>query len=279
MGSGVSSEVFEARGPLGEIRAVKVLRAEYPRSGEVAWRLVQEGRALAALDHPHLIKVFETGTTAHGRPYFAMPKLEGETLRERLDRVGTLAPAEACALLGGVLDGLEAAHSAGIVHRDVKPANVFLARSGSPDFMRERAVLLDFGIAKVTGSSFNPSTGRHVIGTPRYLTPEQILGGVVDRRTDVYAMGLVLFEAMAGRGPYDAEGTVELMRAHLEERPRQLREFAAVPAEIDQVVARALQKTPAHRWPSADALVRALRAALDRGPDGQNASSPRRGSR
>ena len=128
IGGGAASDVFEAVGPLGEVRAVKLLRAEHADSNDVTWRLTQEGRALARLDHPNLVKVIDAGVTAAGRPFLVMPRLIGETLRERLDREGRLAPRAACELVAGALDGLDCAHAAGIVHRDIKPANVFLAK-------------------------------------------------------------------------------------------------------------------------------------------------------
>jgi serine/threonine-protein kinase len=260
LGSGASSEVYEARGPMGEVCAVKVLRSMYTGLTEAALRLAQEGRALAALHHPSIVKVHHAGATPDGRPYFAMERLVGETLRARLTREGKLPSARACELLLDVLDALDVAHRAGIVHRDVKPSNVFLRR-GDGLLDPERAVLLDFGIAKLEGGSVAPTTGGHVLGTPRYLAPEQILGGRVDARTDVYTAGLVLFEVIAGRGPYDATDTLASMHAHICERPRSLRRFARVSPEIERVVARALHKEPDRRWPSAGSFAVALRRA------------------
>ena len=263
LGEGTSSEVFAARGPLGELRAVKVLRPIHEGADEAALRLTQEGRVLAELDHPHVVKVLDVGLTADGRPYFVMDRLRGETLRERLDRDGKLPPVDACSLMLGVLDGLDAAHRAGIVHRDVKPSNIFLCRGDGPSGV-ERAILLDFGIAKVRGSSLDPTGAAFVIGTPRYLAPEQILGGRVDARTDVYSMGILLFEVIAGRGPFDAKGPLPSMRAHLNDKPHALRKFVDVPPELEKAVARALRKEPDRRWPSAGALAAALRGACVR---------------
>lgn len=261
IGAGATSEVFEARDPLGEVRAVKVLRGTFARSSDAALRLTQEGLALAALDHPNVVKVSEVGSTPDGRPYFVMERLEGETLRDRIERAGRLPLAEACARMVEALAGLAAAHRAGVVHRDVKPSNIFLARDASAQLSPrgERAVLLDFGIAKIEGALSGLTTDAHVLGTPRYLAPEQILGGKVDARTDIYSVGLVLFEAIAGRGPYDAEDTIPIMRAHLSEEPHLLRKFVAAPPDLERAIARALQKEPGKRWPSAEALAVALR--------------------
>src|SRR5262249_53301664 len=144
IGEGTSAEVFEALGPGGARRAVKVLRAIHAGVGEAATQLEQEARALSGLDHPNLVRVFDTGVTGDGRPYFTMARLDGETLRDRLQRRGPMKPARACALFAGLLDGLAAVHAAGIVHRDIKPANIFIVQEGK----RERCILLDFGIAK-----------------------------------------------------------------------------------------------------------------------------------
>jgi serine/threonine-protein kinase len=169
-------------------------------------------------------------------------------------------PAEACAIVGEALEALDVAHRAGVVHRDVKPANLFLTRPGTA---RARCMLLDFGIAKLLAAPGRFTTDARIVGTPRYLAPEQILGGAVDARTDVYAAGMTLFEMIAGRGPFDASGPIDLMRAHLEETPRRLRACARVSGELDHAVARALAKPPARRWPSARALAAVLGRAQE----------------
>lgn len=258
LGGGASSEIFEAEMPSGQRCAVKVLRALHLDTRDAVRRLVQEGKALAALDHPNLVRVFDAGVTLDGRPWFAMPKLLGETLRDRLDRAGPIPPAEACSLFLGLLAGLDAAHGAGIVHRDLKPSNLFLVprpkRIGgeSVDHRdRHRCVLLDFGIAKIAGLASDASTGAYVLGTPRYLAPEQVLGGGVDARTDVYAAGLVLYEMLTGESPYASRDVLDLMRAQLEEKPGRVRALVDVGHELDHAVARAIEKIPGRRWASA----------------------------
>jgi serine/threonine protein kinase len=263
LGAGASSEVFEAVGVDRVRRAVKVLRSVFVDTPEAVFRLEQEGRALAALDHPNLVPVVDVGTTLSGRPFFAMPLLEGETVRGRLLRRGPMAPAVACAIVADALEGLEAAHAAGIVHRDVKPANLFLPRRPAGS-RAKRCVVLDFGIAKVSGASDGRTTGPMVLGTPRYLAPEQILGGRVDARTDVYAAGLLLYEMITGRAPFDVGGPIETMRAHLEITPPGLRELTAVSPELEHAVARAIARSPARRWPSARAFAAVLERAARR---------------
>jgi serine/threonine protein kinase len=259
IGGGSSSEVWEARAPGGGRCAVKVLRAAFADTPDAVRRIALEGQALASLEHPCLVRVLDAGVTAAGRPFFVMPLLRGETLRDRLRHDGPIDPREACAIFADVLAGLDAAHQQGIVHRDVKPANVFLPTSERGP----RAVVLDFGVAKIEGAT--ATTASQVIGTPRYLAPEQILGGRVDARTDVYAAGLSLYEAIAGRGPFEAGGAIELMRAHLDRAPRGLREAAAVPRAIDHAVMRAIEKPPLRRWPSARAFAEALERAAEGG--------------
>ncbi|MFO0761735.1 MAG: serine/threonine-protein kinase [Byssovorax sp.] len=269
IGGGSSSEVYDAAGPGGLRFAVKVLRTALAGTREAVFRLEQEARVLSSLQHPNLVRVLDVGLTPDGRPFFVMPRLSGETLRQRLRREGPLAPALACSLLGGMLEGLDRAHEQGIVHRDLKPANLFLVArprviggAGRPIVERpvERCVLLDFGIAKHPHMAGDPTTGAHMIGTPRYLAPEQILGGRVDARTDVYAAGLVLFEMVTGESPFDAKDPIDLMHAHLEVAPRRLGQRAHVSWELAHAVGRALEKRPDRRWPSA----RAFAAVIER---------------
>jgi serine/threonine-protein kinase len=268
LGEGASSEVLAAVDARGAPCAVKILHAFHASSAEARFRLRLEARALAALDHPALVPVLDHGVTPGGRPFLVMPRLEGETLAARLRSGGPLAPRVACAILRRALAGLAVAHDAGVIHRDVKPANLFLATGrdeGGPARLatiRPRVVVLDFGIAKIVGAA--GPTGANVLGTPRYLAPEQILGGAVDARADVYAAGIVLFEAIAGRSPYDASGPAAHLLAHVRQRPMRLAEAARVPASLDRAVARALAKSPGDRFSSARAFAGALgRAALD----------------
>ncbi|MDI1449285.1 serine/threonine-protein kinase [Polyangium sp. 6x1] len=263
IGGGSSADVYEASGPSGELYAIKVLRLDMRDSQEAAARLLQEGRLLASIHHPNLVPLREMGMTRDGRPFLAMPRLSGETLREIRLRKGALAPAFAASLAAGALDGLHAAHRHGVVHRDVKPGNIFLvaANAGPP-----RPAMIDFGIAKVSGvASFCTTDPQFVLGTPRYLTPEQILGGRVDARTDVYAMGLVLFECIAARGPFDllaGSDGLTVMRAHLGLAPRRLDDVADAPPALARAVARALEKKPARRYPTAAAFAAAIRGAV-----------------
>jgi serine/threonine-protein kinase len=262
LGGGATSEVFEAVGPDGALCAVKVLRASFADCPDAVCRLEREGEALGSLDHPSLVRVLDAGVTATDRPYFVMPLLEGETVKDRLLRCGPMAPAEACAILGEALGALDVAHRTGVVHRDVKPGNLFLPRPRGGKV--RRCVLLDFGIAKVLAATGRSTTVDRIVGTPRYLAPEQIVGGEIDARTDVYAAGLTLFDMIAGRGPFDVSGPIDLMRARLEQPGHRLAACARVSAELDHAVARAVAKPPARRWPSARAFAAVLARAEER---------------
>lgn len=263
LGCGGSSDVFEATGPSGERFAIKVLRETFRDIQQYATRFLQEGRILATIDHPNIVPLREIGMTRDGRPFLVMPRLHGQPLTDYLEQHGPFEPNAAALLLAGALDGLHEAHQRGVVHRDVKPANIFVVtnETGIP----ERAMIFDFGIAKVAGAAAHRTTGDRFIGTPRYVSPEQIIGGRLDGRADVYAMGIVLFEAIAGRGPYDLLRNTQfdtLIRGHLSLAPRRLDDLSPASPTLARVVARALEKAPGERFSSAAAFAAALRRAI-----------------
>jgi len=218
-------------------------------------RFRREARAAASVGHPHACQIFEIGEDA-GRLFIAMELLEGEPLSERLKR-GPLPPAEALRLGREMLSALDALHAQGVVHRDLKPSNVFLTPHGTK--------LLDFGLARpLPTSSSGPlslesdlTRSGLMVGTPRYMAPEQILGDAIDARTDVFAAGAVLFEALAGRPAFPGTKAVEVMQATLHEQPPALAGSPAVVA-FDRVIRRALAKSPAERYPAAEAMSRDL---------------------
>lgn len=262
LGCGGSSDVFEATGPSGERFAIKVLRETFRDIQQYATRFLQEGRLLAAIDHPHVIPLREIGMTRDGRPFLVMPRLRGQPLTDYLEEHGPLEPATAALLMAGALDGLHEAHRRGVVHRDVKPTNLFVVtnETGEP----ERALIFDFGIAKIAGAAAHRTTGDRIIGTPRYVSPEQIIGGRLDGRADVYAMGIVLFEAIAARGPYDLLRHAPfdaVIRAHLSLAPRRLDDLSPASPALARVIARALKKAPGERFSSAAVFAEALRRA------------------
>jgi tetratricopeptide (TPR) repeat protein len=255
LGEGGMGLVFEAEDDvLGRRVAVKRLKSSDEASRRRFWR---EARAAARLSHPNVCQLYEVGEDSQGL-FLAMELLVGEPLSRRLER-GALPPAEAVSLGAGMLAALSALHAAGIVHRDLKPSNVYLTAHG--------ARLLDFGLARalpgelaraIAGESSDRTHPDLMVGSPRYMAPEQVLGHEVDARTDVFAAGAVLYEAFAGRPAFAGATLVEVLTATLHDAPPPL-EGAAVP--FDGVVRRALAKAPADRFPSAEEMADALRAA------------------
>jgi serine/threonine protein kinase/WD40 repeat protein len=216
-------------------------------------RFLQEARVTAALDHPNIVKVFDVGVL-DGRPYLVAELLDGETLRVRLGH-GPLAAAEARKIAGEVAAGLVVAHAAGLVHRDLKPDNIFLTRSGVTK-------ILDFGIAKLTDApavadGLATLTGV-LLGTAGYLSPEQIRGDAVDGRTDLFALGSMLFEMSTGQRAFAREHTIDTLHAILHDEPPNLLQAAGVSPDLTAIVMRLLEKAPAARFQSAADLEWAL---------------------
>jgi serine/threonine protein kinase len=236
--------------------AVKVLHWRHRGRADLAARLRAEARVLARLRHRNLVEVFDLGTTRDGRPWFAMPLLRGRDLREELARVGPLPVPFAASLVAQALDGLAAAHAAGLVHRDVKLENLFLETDGT-------VKVLDFGVATVAEGACGPTDAGASPGTPRSMAPEQCAGGPVDARADLYAVGLVLYELATGCGPFDdVRGTDHALRyAHCTRQP--LRPSALAPWDLppafDGIVLRALAKAPADRFQTTAEMAAALR--------------------
>ena len=261
IGQGGMGEVYEAEHRrLGRRCVLKVLHRCHRGRLDLAARMRDEARSLAMLCHPNLVYVFDLGTTGDGRPFFAMELLRGRDLRAELSEVGVVGVPAALELVAQALDGLEAVHAAGIVHRDVKLENIFLCADGT-------VKLLDFGIAKVMGSTLGHTERGVAMGTPRSMAPEQCALGKIDPRADIYAIGLALFELIAGCGPFDElRGNPDAMRfAHCVREPLPPSQLAPQPidAATDAAVLRAIAKAPADRFQSAREMSAALRALLN----------------
>lgn len=240
---------------LGRTVALKFPLPHHRLDPSVKSRFVQEARSAAVLDHPNLCTVHEVGESAHG-VFLAMPLYPGETLRDRLTRDRVLPPVDAMAILQQILAGLSAAHAAGIVHRDLKPGNVMLLPDGT-------VRILDFGLAKVRDVS--QTISRVTLGTIAYMAPEQIRHQPVDARTDLWATGVMLYEMLTGRTPFEGEYETSVLHAVLHDDPPRPSEIdRALPPAFDTIVGGLLQKAPAHRYVSADA-VRADLDAIARG--------------
>jgi serine/threonine-protein kinase len=249
---------------IGKPAAIKVLLPEWSANREIVNRFFNEARATTAIRHPGIVEIFDFGHHESGRAYLVMELLDGEPLAARLARVGRIAEPVAVGLIRSIVGALAAAHRAGIVHRDLKPDNVFLVRD--PDVPGgERPKLLDFGIAKLGEGPAGTTNVRAtrtgmVLGTPTYMAPEQCRGaGTVDARADLYAIGCIFFEMLAGRPPFVGEGAGELMAAHLMTAPERVSVHAPeVSAVVADVIARLLEKAPEARYASANELLVAL---------------------
>lgn len=247
LGEGGFGAVYEAVQPLiGKSVAVKVLDLAHVQHPQLIERFTREAKAVNRIAHPNIVNIFAFGTLDDGRPYFVMDLVQGESLADRLKR-GPLALQEVKRVLLDVLLALEAAHAAHIVHRDLKPANIMLT-SGQPLL---RAILLDFGIAKLTESnepgSLQTATGA-LLGTPAYMSPEQCMGPDVDPSSDVYSLGVVLFEMLTGQRPFQEATPAQLIVAHLHKTPAPPSFLQPLlPTSVDRLVLQMLAKDPARR--------------------------------
>ena len=252
LGQGGMGVVYRASDErLGREVALKVLSPGLHADPRARQRLLQEARAAAALDHPHVATVYDVGETDDGRLYLAMAYYPGETLAERLSG-GPLDADEARSLGAQIARGLEAAHRVGVVHRDVKPANVMVMPEGGPDG-GPCATVLDFGIAHVPDAALTQAGDS--LGTALYMSPEQLRGEPVDARVDVWGLGVVLYQMLAGRRPFDGPYAAAVAYGILHEEPAPLAEARDdLPEGLVEVVGRCLAKDPAERYPSAGAL-------------------------
>jgi eukaryotic-like serine/threonine-protein kinase len=238
---------------LGRHYVLKSLLRTLASRDDLIARMRNEWRALGKLQHPNIVDVINAGATPDGVPFYVMELLCGETVRDRLARQGRLPPDQAVRIAQATLVGLAAAHAIGVVHRDVKPANVFLTRDGG-------VKVLDFGIAQVRVEGAPKITAQGLaIGTPRYMSPEQASGERADARSDVYAVGLLLYEMVAGEGPFDdLTDITQQMLAHLHRPPRPLRQWADLPPGLEALIERALAKHPDERPRSAQYMAAEL---------------------
>jgi serine/threonine-protein kinase len=265
---GMGSVWLAEHAMLGRRAAIKVLHTEFSNRPEIVTRFFNEARAATAIADPGIVQIFDFGHHVDGSAYIVMELLDGEPLDKRLSRVGALDVPGALRIMRQVASTLGAAHARGIVHRDLKPENIFVVRD--PEVSGgERAKVLDFGIAKLSSDHSGVKTQTTaVMGTPMYMSPEQCRGaGHVDQRSDVYALGCVLFALLTGRPPFDAEGIGEIIAMHLREPapvPSQLR--PGIPPEVDRIVLRCLEKDPAMRFTSAADLAIAIGAVTGSSP-------------
>ncbi|HEY6099385.1 MAG TPA: protein kinase [Anaeromyxobacter sp.] len=262
IGKGAMGRVFRARHVrLGREVAVKVLNAEFVARPDVVQRFFREARVVNDIDHEHIVEVTDF-VESPGLAYLVMELLDGQSVREILKQKGRRYPQlrRTIGIMAQVCDALEAAHENGVVHRDLKPDNVFVVERGGADFVK----VLDFGVAKLRDSVDDMETSAGVIlGTPLYMTPEQAMGRKIDRRADVWSAGVVLYEMLAGSVPFTAPSFVELAMRIREEPPEPLPARTPrrerIPRWLADVVMRCLEKRPEDRFRSMAALGEALR--------------------
>ncbi|WP_219415885.1 Stk1 family PASTA domain-containing Ser/Thr kinase [Pseudonocardia nigra] len=268
LGYGGMSEVHRGLDTrLGRDVAIKVLRADLARDPQFQMRFRREAQNAAALNHPAIVAVYDTGEVQSEfgpLPYIVMEYVDGQTLREIVKTTGPMTQQKVIEVMADVCAALDFSHRHNIIHRDVKPANVMINRSGAVKVM-------DFGIARALGEGQNVTQTAAVIGTAQYLSPEQARGEAVDARSDVYAAGCVLFELLTGEPPFTGDTPVAVAYQHVREDPRRPSEVnPSVPATLDAVVLKALSKNPVNRYQSAAEM----RSDLVRVRSGQNPMAP-----
>jgi serine/threonine-protein kinase len=256
LGSGGMSTVYLARDTtLDRQVAVKILHREMSEQEDQLQRFRQEARAVAKLSHPNVVAVIDAGEDG-GHPYIVFEYVEGETLKQRINRIGALDPQEALAYAIEIARGLTVAHNRRMVHRDIKPQNVLIDAEG-------RAKLTDFGISRQLEQDGMTATGR-VLGTTDYVAPEQAMGHAVDQRSDIYSLGVVLFEMLVGQVPFHADSQVGVAMKHVnEELPDVQQRRPEISAAAAMVVERATAKDPAERYQQVGELIDDLSTALE----------------
>jgi hypothetical protein len=248
--------------PLGRICAVKVLHPNYSgeHDPEFHKRFFLEASMTSKLRHPNTVTIFDCGHTDDGVYYMAMEYLEGYTLHRAIRQVGHLPEERTAHIARQICRSLREAHSLGVVHRDLKPANVYLLEHGDePDFVK----VLDFGLVKdVTSDSEDLTKAGLFMGSPKYMAPEQINGAPIDGRTDVYALGVIMYEMVTGKVPFDRPKTIDILMAHAsEEIPpiRKMNPAARVSPALEEVIMRSMAKNPNDRYRSMDEVLAALK--------------------
>jgi DNA-binding beta-propeller fold protein YncE len=265
-GMAVVYRAYDAR--LDRRVALKILAPGLALDDGFRHRFIRESRAAAAVDHPNIIPVFDAGE-ASGVLFIAMRFVQGRDVRTLIDRTGPLAPARASDIIAQVASALDAAHARGLVHRDVKPANMLLDDAAGED-RQDHVYLSDFGLSKHSLSQTGITSQGQVLGTLDYIAPEQIEGRAVDGRTDLYALACAAFELLSGAPPFKRDGGLAVVWAQLSEPPPPLTaRRAGLPSAVDDVLARAMAKSPAERYRRCGEFAAALREALGLRPPGE----------
>jgi serine/threonine protein kinase len=262
LGEGGMGKVYKVRHlALDRTFAMKVLRRDVARDEQLAARFIQEAKATASIKHPNVVSITDFGRLADDTPYFVMELLVGDTLATLL-REGRIATRVAVPILLRIASALAASHEAGVVHRDLKPENIFLLGKRVAGRVPEDVRLVDFGAAKIMGKSRLTKKGI-VFGTPHYMSPEQASGGTVDHRTDIYALGVIMYEMLAGRVPFEADTYMGVLTQHMYVDPTPPSVVLANGTdlgELEAVTMRALAKEPKKRFASMHEMIAKIEA-------------------
>jgi serine/threonine-protein kinase len=257
IGRGAMADVFRALdAETSAYVALKILRTSLDSDRAARQRFIREAEVQARLRHPNIAALLATGITEHTEPYLVMELLRGKTLRGVIKKEGRVYPRLASSYAWQALQGLTAVHEAGVLHRDLKPANIMLEPSQGP---ADRVVLIDFGFASVEGSAALTQQGS-IVGSLTYMAPERMRGEAIDQRSDLYSMGVIFYELLAGVPPFAAKDDLDLVDLHLRKPPPPL-DPGSVPAPLVPIVMRCLAKHQAERYPSAAAMATALEDA------------------
>jgi serine/threonine protein kinase len=249
LGGGGMGIVYKAEDTkLKRMVALKFLPPHVSLDNEVKERFMHEAQAASALDHNNICTIYEIGESEDGQMYMAMALYEGETLQDKIER-GPLPLEEALNIAAQIGEGLAKAHEKEIVHRDIKPANIMITSDGV-------AKILDFGLAKLSGRTKLTKEGT-TLGTVAYMSPEQVRGEPVDKRTDIWALGVILYEMIAGKSPFEADYEQAIMYSIMNEEPEPI--SGDVPEELQNVISGALEKDPEKRFQSVDQIVSQLK--------------------
>jgi serine/threonine-protein kinase len=275
IGSGAMGEVYEAEHIYINKRvALKLLHRHLVTNTEAVQRLHREARSTSGIGHPNIVHIEDFGHAEDGAVYLAMEWLEGETLRDRLER-GPLPIPDALAIMSAIASGVAASHASGVIHRDLKPANIFLARQRDGS---EVVKVLDFGIAKLAAGDASLTQTGAFIGTPHYMAPEQADATRVDGRSDVYSMGVILYELACGQIPFGGDSVVAVLQQHAGAAPTPPRKRAperGISAELEAIILRALAKRSDERYSDALAFKAAVDAQRERSATGARRNTDR----
>lgn len=266
IGKGGMANVYKSLDKqLGRYVAVKVLKEDYRDDKEFVHRFNVEARAAASLSNPHIVSIYDVGCEA-GLHYIVMELIEGETLKDYIERSGIIPWRDAAEYSIQICEGIEEAHNNSVVHRDIKPQNIIMTTDGV-------LKITDFGIARATSQATMTMVSNNTIGTAHYLSPEQARGGYTDERTDIYSMGVVMYEMLTGKLPFDDNSPVAIAIKHLQENAKPINELNAdVPQGFEKIVMKAMSKEQDRRYSSVSDMIKDLKALL-KNPDAKTAAA------